>query len=141
MTKNNVTINFKGTADDRERLRILAARARTNQSEFMRLLIENYGEALVQARKVQNVVDATPANSNGLSLCWLTDGDELFASAYFNETEFADAQLEAYDITGNNSWWVKLETEPDIPRAYGFKHIPPTLAMLKARLAARQIDK
>lgn len=42
-----VTVNFKVSEEDRERLRILAAKARCSQSEFLKKLICNYGEQLV----------------------------------------------------------------------------------------------
>lgn len=44
-----VTVNFDISPDDREQLRILAAKARMSQSELMRRLIADYGEQLVRS--------------------------------------------------------------------------------------------
>lgn len=46
-----VKITFKMKASKKEQLLMLAARARCGQSEFLRTLIEQYGEQLVQKRR------------------------------------------------------------------------------------------
>jgi len=46
-TVKKVTVNFKMTPEEREKIKILAAKARLSQSEFLRRLISTYGEELV----------------------------------------------------------------------------------------------
>ena len=51
MATSKIKINFQATQDDREYLRILAAKARLSQSEFLRRLLYNYGETLVEVER------------------------------------------------------------------------------------------
>lgn len=49
MKEEKVTVNFKVSADEREYLKTLAAKARISQSELMSRLIADYGEQLVRS--------------------------------------------------------------------------------------------
>lgn len=51
MNDTIVKITFKAKASEKEELQMLAARARCGQSAFIRALIEEYGEQLVQKRR------------------------------------------------------------------------------------------
>jgi hypothetical protein len=51
MDKREININIKVSADERKQLRILAAEADLSVSTFIRTLISDYGETLVQLRR------------------------------------------------------------------------------------------
>jgi hypothetical protein len=51
MKDQTVKITFKAKESEREELQVLAARARMTQSEFIRTLISDYGDALVRLRR------------------------------------------------------------------------------------------
>jgi hypothetical protein len=55
------------------------------------------------------------------TLYWLIDGEEVFNSESFEDSEIEDAQAEAKQAAGGNFWWVT--PEPDLPRAQSFRHI------------------
>jgi hypothetical protein len=140
MTKPKININLKATEDEREELRILAAKARMSVSEFIRTLISNYGEALVRQKRQGSFVEESGLpDPDGTDtdywdsekeaepemyqlpprLFWLTDGDELFDSRIMTWDEFRTAQ-DAQMALDNDYWWMQSDDEPDLPRGYGF---------------------
>jgi hypothetical protein len=121
-TVERVTVNFKMTPEEREYIKILAAKARLSQSEFLRRLIHNYGDELVHRERQPTFTPESglPENED-IKLYWLTDGEELFDSQWMTPYEFKFEQsVSAKKYTGNNVWWIQSDTEPDLPRAYSF---------------------
>lgn len=59
MQDKTIKITFKAKESEREELQVLAARARMNQSEFIRTLISDYGETLVQRKRLNASGDST----------------------------------------------------------------------------------
>jgi len=57
------------------------------------------------------------------SLCWLTDGDELFNSAFLTEEELEEERRNTEIHTVDNYWWIKSDKEPDLPRSQFFSHV------------------
>ena len=79
-------------------------------------------EGLQEALEVCKSAEVPPQSKP--VLCWLTDGEDISRSAYLTPLELEDEQMKAYDASGGNVWWVVSEKEPNLPRSYGFQHIP-----------------
>lgn len=123
MSKPNTQIAFRAREEDREHLRVLAAKARCSQGALLLKLLYDYGEAAVeQLRTESTAAEASPSEPE-LRLYWLTDGEELARSAWFTDDEFRIEQFKANDATDGNIWWVQSDTEPDLPKSSGFREI------------------
>jgi|GEM_PF-3989374 hypothetical protein len=121
MKDETIKITFKAKESQREKLQVLAARARMTQTEFILTLISDYGETLVQVRRQPTFVpESGLPNDDDLKLYWLTDGDKLFDSKLMRSNEFLWEQMQTDKQTCGNLWWVQSDKEPDVPRCYGF---------------------
>ena len=56
-------------------------------------------------------------------LYWITDGSLIYSSSYLSEEEAIARAEQAQDLSDNKFWLVQADTEPDFPKAEGFKHL------------------
>ena len=56
-------------------------------------------------------------------LYWLIDGALIYSSSYVSEEEAIARAEQAQDLSDGNFWLVQADTEPDFPKAEGFKHL------------------
>jgi hypothetical protein len=88
-TVEKVTVNFKMTPEEREEIKILAAKARLSQSEFLRRLIYNYGEELVELERPTGdkkivYAEANQLSCGGMADSYTLDGDQVIARSWVN---------------------------------------------------------
>lgn len=56
-------------------------------------------------------------------LYWLVDGVLLWSSCYYTDEDAIAKAKQTEDFSGGNLWLVQADTEPDFPKAAGYKHI------------------